>query len=84
VNIYLIVSLLLLLGFIFGRLLKKIGLTEILAYIVAGILIGPVLHFHIPNEFNDVITAITLSFVAYMVGLSFSFEFLKRAGKKGH
>ncbi len=81
-NVYLIVSLLLLLGFIFGRLLKKVGLTEILAYIVAGILIGPVLHFRVPNEFNGVITAVTLSFVAYMVGLSFSFDFLRRAGKK--
>jgi Kef-type K+ transport system membrane component KefB len=81
-NIYLIVSLMLLLGFIFGRLLKRIGLTEILAYIVAGILIGPLLHFKVPAEFNSVITAVTLSFVAYMVGLSFSFDFLKRAGKK--
>ncbi len=81
-NIYVITSLMLLLGFIFGRLLKKIGLTEVLAYIVAGILIGPVLKFCVPAFFNGVVTAITLSFVAYMVGLSFSFRFLKRMGKK--
>ncbi len=74
-------SLMLLLGFILGRLLKKIGLTEVLAYIIAGILIGPVFKFTIPSSFNKVVTAITLSFVAYMVGLSFSFKFLKRMGK---
>ncbi len=81
-NIYLIASLMLLLGFIFGRLLKKVGLTEVLAYILAGILIGPVLKFNIPNWFNSVVTSITLSFVAYMVGLSFSFKFLRKMGKK--
>ncbi len=81
-NIYLIASLMLLLGFIFGRLLKKIGLTEILAYILAGILIGPIFKFNVPDWFNSVVTAITLSFVAYMVGLSFSFKFLRRMGKK--
>ncbi len=81
-NIYLIASLMLLLGFIFGRLLKKIGLTEVLAYILAGILIGPIFKFNVPDWFNSVVTAITLSFVAYMVGLSFSFKFLRRMGKK--
>ncbi len=80
-NVYLMASLMLLLGFILGRLLKKIGFTEVLAYIIAGILIGPVFKFTIPRSFNKVVTAITLSFVAYMVGLSFSFKFLKRMGK---
>ena len=81
-NIYVIASLMLLLGFIFGRFLKKIGLTEVLAYIIAGILIGPILKFRVPSSLNRVVTAITLSFVAYMVGLSFSFKFLQRMGKK--
>ena len=81
-NIYVIASLMLILGFIFGRLLKKIGLTEVLAYIIAGIVIGPLLKFNVPGFLNTAVTAITLSFVAYMVGLSFSFKFLKRMGKK--
>ncbi len=81
-NIYLIVSLMLLLGFIFGRVLKRIGLTEVLAYIIAGIVLGPVLGFKVSSRFDSVVTAITLSFVAYMVGLSFSFKFLKKMGQK--
>ncbi len=81
-NIYLIAALMLLLGFIFGRVLKKIGLTEVLAYIIAGIVLGPVLRFKVSSSFDSVVTAITLSFVAYMVGLSFSFKFLKKMGQK--
>ncbi len=81
-NIYLITALMLLLGFIFGRILKKFGLTEVLAYILAGMLLGPVFKFNVPSFFNKVVTAITLSFVAYMVGLSFSFRFLARMGRK--
>ena len=82
VNIYLVASLMLLLGFVFGRLLKKIGLTEVLAYILAGIVISPILKINVSAAFDNVVTAITLSFVAYMVGLSFSAKFLKRMGKK--
>jgi len=81
-NIYVLVALLLLLGLFLGKLLQKVGLTEILAYIFAGITIGPILKFKPPNQFYPIITAITLAFVGYMVGLSFSFAFLKKMGKK--
>jgi Kef-type K+ transport system membrane component KefB len=82
VNIYVLVALILLLGFIFGRLVRKVGLTSVLAYILAGIIVGPLLHFTTPKEFDAVVTAITLAFVAYTVGLSFSFRFLKKMGRK--
>ncbi|MBE0516453.1 MAG: cation:proton antiporter [Methanophagales archaeon] len=82
VNIYVLVALILLLGFIFGRLLRKVGLTSVLAYLFAGIIIGPVLKFTTPTQFDAVVTAITLAFVAYTIGLSFSFGFLKKMGKK--
>jgi len=72
----------LLLGFIFGRLLRKVGVTEILGCLIAGVVIGPILHFNIPEKVISVITGITLAFVAYQVGLSFSFSFLKKRGKK--
>jgi len=81
-NIYVLVALLLLLGLILGKLLRKIGLTEILAYIFAGIIIGPIFKFKPPEQFYPIITAITLAFIGYMVGLSFSFAFLKKMGKK--
>ena len=81
-NIYVLVALVLLLGFILGRILRKLRLTEILAYILAGIIIGQVLNFSAPEQFTVIITGATLALVAYIVGLSFSFASLKRMGKQ--
>ena len=81
-NIYVLVALVLILGFILGRILRKLRLTEILAYILSGIIIGRVLNFSPPEQFNVIVTGITLALIAYIVGLSFSFAFLKRMGKQ--
>jgi len=81
-NIYVLVALVLILGFILGRILRKLRLTEILAYILSGIIIGHVLNFNPPEQFNVIITGATLALVAYIIGLSFSFAFLKRMGKQ--
>jgi Kef-type K+ transport system membrane component KefB len=81
-NIYVLVASILILGFILGKILRKLRLTEILAYILAGIVIGRVLNFNPPEQFNIIITGISLALIAYMVGLSFSFAFLRRMGKQ--
>jgi Kef-type K+ transport system membrane component KefB len=84
-NHYVLVALVLILGFILGRILRKLRLTEILAYILAGIIIGQIgkhLDFSLPEQFSIIITGITLALVAYIIGLSFSFAFLKRMGKQ--
>jgi Kef-type K+ transport system membrane component KefB len=81
-NIYVVVALILILGFVLGRILRRLRLTEILAYILAGIIMGRVLNFTPPEQFNVIITGTSLALIAYMVGLSFSFAFLKRMGKQ--
>ncbi len=81
-NIYLLVALILILGFILGRVLRRLRVTEILAYILAGIVIGRALNFSPPEQFNVIITGTSLALIAYMVGLSFSFSFLRRMGKQ--
>jgi Kef-type K+ transport system membrane component KefB len=81
-NIYVLVALILILGFILGRILRRLRLTEVLAYILAGIIIGRILNFSPPEQFNVIITGISLALIAYMVGLSFSFAFLRRMGKQ--
>ncbi len=80
-NIYIIVSLLLFLGLGLGFLFRKIYLTEVLAYLFAGIVIS-LLGFKAPAYFFSGITSVTLAFVGYMVGLTFSYDFLKKMGKK--
>ena len=81
-NIYVLVALILILGFLLGRILRKIRLTEVLAYILSGIIIGQVLNFSAPEQFNVIITGTTLALVAYIIGLNFPFAFLKRMGKQ--
>jgi len=81
-NIYILVALVLILGFLLGRILRKLRLTEVLAYILAGIIIGQVLNFSPPEQFSIIITGTTLALVAYIIGLSFSFPFLKSMGKQ--
>jgi len=81
-NIYVLVASILILGFILGKILRRLRLTEILAYILAGIIIGQVLNFTPPEQFTTIITGVTLALVAYIVGLSLSFAFLKRLGKQ--
>jgi len=81
-NIYVLVALILILGFLLGRILRKLRLTEVLAYILSGIIIGRVLNFSAPEQFSVIITGVTLALVAYIIGLSFSFAFLKRMGKQ--
>ena len=66
-NIYVLVALILLLGFTLGRVLHKLRVTEILAYILAGIVIGRVLNFSPPEQFYVIITGTTLALVAYIV-----------------
>lgn len=81
-KIYILVGVLLIFGFLLGKVFRKYGFTEVLAYIIVGIIIGPILHIHAPSQLNSIVTDVTLAFVAYTVGLSFSFSFLKRMGKK--
>jgi Kef-type K+ transport system membrane component KefB len=81
-NVYVLVALVLILGFVLGRILRKLRLTEVLAYILAGIVIGQVLGFSPSEQFSGIITGTTLALVGYIIGLSFSFSFLKRMGRQ--
>ncbi len=80
-SIYLIVSLLMILGLLFGFFFRKIRLTDVLAYLFAGLLLS-IIGFKASNTFFNIVTGATLSLVGYIVGLSFSRRFLKMMGKK--
>ncbi len=80
-SIYILVALIMLLGLFFGYLFKKIRLTEVLAYLFAGLL-ASLMGFKASAEFFNITTGVTLALVGYIVGLSFSYNFLKRMGRK--
>ena len=80
-NVYIMVSLILMLGPLLGYFFKKIRLTEVLAYLFAGLLVS-LMGFSSPKPFFNVTTSVTLAIVGYIVGLSFSHDFLSRMGRK--
>ena len=70
-------------GFVFGKLTYYLRLTSIVGYVIAGILMGPA--FNIvelnSNTMNTVVN-FTLALIAFDIGGTFTMDFLKEAGKK--
>jgi Kef-type K+ transport system membrane component KefB len=78
-------GLLLIVGYIFGQLAEKIKLPTITGYILAGVVIGSSglkLIRHENMEILYILSEITLSFIAVIIGGEFSFYKLKLYGKK--
>ncbi|MEA1987095.1 MAG: putative sulfate exporter family transporter [Candidatus Marinimicrobia bacterium] len=79
------VGLLLIAGYFFGKLFEKIKLPTITGYIFAGIIIGTsgLQLIHEENfEGLHLLSEITLSFIAVIIGSEFSFSKLKKLGYK--
>jgi Kef-type K+ transport system membrane component KefB len=78
-------GLLLIMGFIMGQLSEKIKLPSITGYIFAGILLGEaginLIHEENINQLN-ILSEITLSFIAVIIGCEFSFSKLRAYGRK--
>ena len=77
------ISLMLLGGFLFTRITKKLRLPNVTGYILAGITLGPYVLNVIPSSVisgMDFIADIALSFIAFSTGEYFEFETLKKNG----
>ena len=78
-------GLLLVFGYVFGQLSEKIKLPAITGYIFAGILVGgsglKLIH-HENLEILNILSEVTLSFIAVIIGGEFSFYKLRAYGKK--
>jgi Kef-type K+ transport system membrane component KefB len=78
-------GLLLIVGYIFGQICEKLKLPAITGYILAGILIGRSglqMIRHENLEILNILSEITLSLIAVIIGGEFSFLKLKLYGKK--
>ncbi len=73
-DIYLILlylSIILLVGFLFGKLVEQFKLPDVTGYIIAGVLIGPYVFNLVDIDalpYFDVITSIVLGIIAYQIG----------------
>lgn len=82
-NIILVLSLLIGVGFIFGKLAQLIKLPSVSGYLIAGLLIS-ILPINLTGhtEVFNMISQITLSFIAFGIGSEFKISELKKNGKK--
>ena len=79
------IALMLLLGFSMTRLTKRLGLPNVTAYIVVGILIGPFCLNLVPAtviDGMDFLSDIALAFIAFSTGEFFKLSTLKKNGMK--
>ncbi|HID16436.1 MAG TPA: hypothetical protein EYP16_06530 [Candidatus Atribacteria bacterium] len=81
----LIVGTIIIIGFICGLIVQRIGLPKVTGYITAGILLNPNLFNIIPKELiqhDSLVTNISLAFITFSVGGTIIFKSLKLMGKK--
>lgn len=81
---YLIIGLVLFLGFVLGQELHKLKLPKIIGYLLAGIALNPQICPLIPErilEETDIIENIAIAFIAFSIGGSLVFPKLKKLGK---
>ena len=73
------------LGFIIGRATNWLKLTAIVGYIIAGIILGPIMGLIMEDTLNSFtinsIVDITLGIVGFIIGVGFTKSFIKRYGK---
>lgn len=81
-NVILLIGIALTLGFVTGKITHHLRLTAIVGYIVVGILLGPTFHVvELSSYETNLIVSFTLGLIAFIIGGSFTLEFLKRLGK---
>lgn len=83
-NIIIVLSIFIGLGFIFGKIASKLKLPTVSGYLIAGLLIGIFKKFinfepHLPVL--NTISEITLAFIAFGIGSEFIIGNLKKSGK---
>lgn len=78
-------------GSIFGRLIEKIDLPSVTGYIVAGLILGPVLGLFSPGyqtfvhgceQYLTIISNVAIGFIAFSIGTEFWLPKFKKSGKR--
>jgi len=84
-NVILVIGIALTLGFVIGKITHHLRLTAIVGYIVVGILLGPTFHVvELSSYETNLIVSFTLGLIGFIIGGSFTLEFLTEARKTKH
>ena len=78
-------GLVLILGLATGRLFEKLGIPQVVGYIVMGVILGDSVTHFLPAKMLDDLSAITylaLAFIGFMVGGELKYSLFKKYGKQ--
>ena len=84
-NTLLALSLALIVGLFFSRIIRLIHLPNVTAYLVGGLLVGPSVLGLLPQDAVaslSVLTDVALGFIAYSIGAEFRLSYLRQIGSK--
>lgn len=84
-NTLLALSLALIVGLFFSRVIRLIHLPNVTAYLVGGLLVGPSVLGLLPQDAVaslSVLTDVALGFIAYSIGAEFRLSYLRQIGSK--
>ena len=78
-------SIALIVGLFFSRIIRLIRLPNVMAYLVGGLLVGPSVLGLLPQDAVaslSVLTDVALGFIAYSIGAEFRLSYLRQIGSK--
>ncbi len=84
-NTLLALSIALIVGLFFSRIIRLIRLPNVTAYLVGGLLVGPSVLGLLPQDAVaslSVLTDVALGFIAYSIGAEFRLSYLRQIGSK--
>ncbi|OPX35451.1 hypothetical protein B1H10_01180 [candidate division KSB1 bacterium 4484_188] len=84
-NILLLFGIILVVGLSFGRLFEKIGIPQVVGYIVIGVVLGDSVTHFVPEKLLDSLSPLTylaLAFIGFMVGGELKKSIFKKYGKQ--
>ena len=83
-NSFLLIGIILFLGFVLGQEFQKLKLPKIIGYLIAGIVLNPQICTFIPKTITtetNIIENIAIAFIAFAIGGSIIFPEIKKLGK---
>jgi Kef-type K+ transport system membrane component KefB len=83
-NKFLLVGVILFLGFVFGQVLHRLKLPKIVGYLLAGLILNPQICHFVPSNITsdtDIIENIAIAFIAFAIGGTIEFPKIKKLGR---
>lgn len=81
---FLMVGLILFIGFVLGQELQKLGMPKIVGYLIAGLILNPQICPFVPAKIvsdTNIIENIAIAFIAFAIGGTIVFSDIKKLGK---